>query len=252
MIPFRLKPDPLRLEKYLENYSHFLLKLNPEGKPLSSSEIKYKMEMGLQGFKGLIFYIYLNKLDYVKFDLLDYRDKQIHYLEDIIFEKEQYRDTVLSFIVIPFGYFEDDNRITIKMFSDELLSNFKLFTWTPSYLFKHVKSIIKVKNEYIELVHKTDFRGIYFKIESWFKANENKFLLSIVNLISNMDDFCETSDIKMLITKANEYLFDIGEEDHLTNILKDLKELIDNSSDLSKELIVDEIRRINSVYKKEL
>ena len=88
--------------------------------------------------------------------------------------------------------------------------------------------------------------GSFFKLEG-FKANESGLLFELVNLISEMDEFCGTSEIKNLISKTNEYLFEIT-ENHLINILKELKRLKSNTSDLSKDEIIKWINDIILFY----
>ena len=121
-----------------------------------------------------------------------------------------------------FQYIENYSHIML-----DLGSNYQIFTWSPSLLFKNIKSIIKIANTYDEIVPLAYLDRYYYRFDSSFKGNKTEFLFSLINILVSLEDMPDieplVSKIKGLITKTNELLFELCQRSiplEMINLLK--------------------------------
>ncbi|MFX0038894.1 MAG: hypothetical protein ACFFCY_02530 [Promethearchaeota archaeon] len=259
---FNLKRDIPWFFHYLENYYHLFLDVRFNNGMIGKKDIKFTVEFSLQGFEGLIFYMYKPANKRVKFDLYKHSIDQTYTIDDLNFTLSQQSLNVLDFVIIPFGYFKDEHKFNLDIRSKDLESSFNLYAWAPSNLYKHVKSVIRIANQYSELIPIDDYRGYFFQFSSSFKGNETGRFFDLINLLVDLDKTVDELDnspifeamdleIKSLVTKSNEFLFELCQRSiplDIKNILRELERLKFNIDNLSKEEIFNWLDDLISYY----
>jgi hypothetical protein len=248
--------------KYLENYAHLLLRIKLFQDPQKSTQnVNFNLKVETHGFEGLLFYIYQFR-DILKFDILNNPYDTTHKIRDIKYYQKKEDDHFLNIGIVPFGHFKlDDNRLQFKIKVNHIKPDFSLYAWAPSNLFKKLKSIIKINNTYQKLSPVDNEKSSTFKLENWFKANDTGHLFNLINLIAdfesndNVESDLIVNDIKNLINKTNEFLFELSDEEgpiELKGIITEIKRLRNNIYNLSQEKIVEWIDDIIDYYSKKV
>ncbi|MBD3195122.1 MAG: hypothetical protein GF317_08715 [Candidatus Lokiarchaeota archaeon] len=243
----------------LESFSHLLLYLKIKSKNRlapNNETINLDLDIITHNFEGLLFYIYNNSKLYL-FDLLNIPHDCTHHRMLSLSSKYLINHGYFCFFIIPFGYFKPKNEIKFSMEIEGLELIKQLFGWSPSFLYKNVKSIIKINNSYQEIIPEFKFPIPSYHISSWFKSNHTSLIFSLINLLTTFEPMgsarfdINASDIKLLIDKTNEYLFEISEEEEdttLSYIVNELKRLRNNVKILSKVKIINWIDDIIKYY----
>ena len=245
MISFEAERNPPWFFQYIENYSHLLLDLRFKTEDISGEMLNFSFDLEIQGFEGLIFYIYKPSFNRIDFDILDHRTEMIHTIKNLYINVKDYPSSEsLDFIIIPFGRFKEDHKFIPVIRSGKVVSNFQTFTWTPSLLFKNIKSVIKISNKYEEIIPREYFDRYYYQFDSSFKGNKTEFLFNLINLLVHLEEIPGVeplvNKIKMVISKTNELLFELIERSiplEMINLLKEIERLKFNIDNLSKEEI---------------
>ncbi|MFX1411862.1 MAG: hypothetical protein ACFFA6_16065 [Promethearchaeota archaeon] len=259
---YNLKRDPSWFFSYIENYYHLFLDIKFGNQVNSNAKLEFSMELGFQGFEGLIFYIYKPHSRKIKFDLIKHSIDQIHYIDDLDYNLSESPTNSLDLIIIPFGYFKDEYKLTLSVRYEKSDADFDLYAWSPSSLYKHVKSVIRIGNQYTELIPIADYKGYYFQTDSTFKGNETGRLFDLINLLveidNSEDEFTHESiveamdaDIKALVKKSNEFLFELCQTSvplEIKNIVRELERLKYNIDSLSKEEIFNWLDDLINFY----
>ncbi|TFF88442.1 MAG: hypothetical protein EU548_08870 [Promethearchaeota archaeon] len=191
---------------------------------------------------------------------LNHRVDKYHSIGELNCAPLELQSNFLDFVVIPFGIFKSDPRIYISYKFEDVEYKFRLFQWIPSSLFKHIKSIIKINPEYAELEAKLDDNNkLYFVPDTAFKGNDSGYLFNIINLLTNLESNSESeemvSDIKNLISRTNEFLFEISEPSipfEMRKLLNELERMKNNIDNLSKDQIAEWIDDILNHYSKKI
>ena len=260
MISFEAERNPPWFFQYIENYSHILMDLRFKTEDTSVDMLNFSLDIEIQGFEGLIFYIYKSSFNDIEFDILDHRTEIIHTIEDLYIDVKDYSTSdSVDFIIIPFGHFKEDHKFIPVVRSGNVVSNYQIFNWTPSLLFKNIKSVIKIANKYEEIVPMEYFDRYYYQFESSFKGNKTEFLFSLINLLVQLEEIPDVeplvSKIKLIISKTNELLFELIERSiplEMINLLKELERLKFNLDNLSKEEIYNWLDDLLSSYSKKI
>ena len=245
MISFEAERNPPWFFPYIENYSHIVLDMRFKTENATVDMLNFTLDLEIQGFDGLLFYIYRPSLNRIEFDILDHRTELVHTLKNLYIDVNDYKSSdSLDFIILPFGYFKEDHKFIPVIHSGKIESNFQLFNWTPSLLFKNIKSVIKIANRYEEVVPREYFDRYYYQFDSSFKGNKTEFLFSLINILVRLEDMPHieplASKVKILISKTNEMLFELVQRSiplELIDLLKEIERLKFNIGNLSKEEI---------------
>jgi len=256
MISFEAERNPPWFFPYIENYSHIMLDLRFKTEDASVDMINFSLDLEIQGFEGLIFYIYKPSLNRVEFDILDHRTELIHTIKNLYIDVNDYTSLdSLDFIIIPFGHFKEDHKFIPVVHSGKIESNHQTLTWTPSLLFKNIKSVIKIANKYEEIIPMEYFDRYYYQFDSSFKGNKTEFLFSLINILVRLEDMPNidplVSKVKMLISKTNELLFELCQRSiplEMINLLKEIERLKFNVDNLSKEEIFNWLDDLLNFY----
>jgi len=241
---------------FIENYSHFFLDIKFNKKDNFEELVEFSIKLELRGFEGLICYVYRTSHKKMVFDVFNQQSDSIHVIEGLQVNLGGSRPMEsIDFIIIPFGHFKSDNRFLPSIQCKKYETSYQIFTWIPSLLFKNVKSIIRIDNRYNELIPLDDVSGYYYNFHYAFKGNKTEMLFSLINTVGEIDSNMEyeslTSDIKDLISKTNEYLFELSEKKvplELQNLLKELERLKFNIDSLTKEEIFNWLDDIIDYY----
>jgi len=259
---FNLKREVPWFFQYLEYYYHVFLNVRFNNETNLKEVVNFSIDLSLQGFEGLLFYMYMPDFKKIKFDLHRHSLNQSYEISNLTFALNNSTSNSLDFVIIPFGYFKDEHKLNLNIRSDELESSFELHAWSPSNLYKHLKSVIKIDNKYSELIPIDDFKGYYFQFNSSFKGNETGRLFDLINLLVDLDKtvdeldnaplfYAMDSEIKNLVTKSNEYLFELCQTSvslDTRNILRELERLKFNIDSLSKEEIFNWLDDLINFY----
>ncbi len=245
MISFEAERNPPWFFPYIENYSHIMLDLRFKTEDASVEMLNFSLDIEIQGFEGLIFYIYKPALNRIEFDILDHRVDLINTIKNLYINVKDYSSSdSLDFIIIPFGHFKEDHKFIPVVHSGKIESNYRTFTWSPSLLFKNIKSVIKIANKYEEIIPREYFDRYFYQFESSFKGNKTEFLFSLINILVSLEDIPNVdplvSKVKELISKTNELLFELCQRSiplEMINLLKEIERLKFNVDNLSKEEI---------------
>ncbi len=280
MFPYQLEDDPPWFSQFLVNFSHFLVRAIFEKKQDSKIAIKnikntpsevvfldlsknknknlkynhFSLELGLIGFKGMIFYIYNPSRNKIRFDVFKHSSDRIHSFNHLYAENSWEEGFNVDFIIVPFGKFENNNKLTISFRCENHDITSKVYYWTSSRLYKNLRSIITV-NKYLELKQNIS-KGSnhpFYSIGSWFSGNLKETLKNLVNNVAGLDGRedidLEAYEMKSLISKTNDFLLRIPEfssaYDHLLKELKSLKEKVEF---LSKSSICSSLDDIIDYY----
>jgi len=198
-----------------------------------------------------------------------YIENYSHLLLDLRFKTE---DTTVEMVNFSFDleiqgfeglifyiYFKEDHKFIPVIRSGNVVSNFQTFTWTPSLLFKNIKSVIKISNKYEEIIPREYFDRYYYQFDSSFKGNKTEFLFSLINLLVHLEEIPEVeplvTKIKMVISKTNELLFELIERSiplEMINLLKEIERLKFNLGNLSKEEIFNWLDDLLTSYSEKI
>ena len=255
---YNLKRDPSWFFPYIENYYHLFLDIKFDNVASNVMDL----ELGLQGFEGLLFYIYKPHPKKIKFDLIRHSIDQTHHIENLPYNLRTSTTNSLDLIIIPFGYFKDEHKLTLSILSEKSEAGFEIYVWSPSSLYKHVKSVIRIGNQYNELIPIADYEGYYFQTDSAFKGNETGRLFDLINLLMEIDNSIDEfsnepivepmdSDMKALVKKSNEFLFELCQTSvplEIKNLLRELERLKFNIDSLSKEEIFNWLDDLMTFY----
>jgi hypothetical protein len=139
--------------------------------------------------------------------------------------------------------------------SGKIESNYQVFTWTPSLLFKNIKSVIKIANKYEEIIPREYFDRYFYQFDSSFKGNKTEFLFSLINILVRLEDMPNieplVDKVKVLISKTNEMLFELCQKSiplEMINLLKEIERLKFNIDNLSKEEIFNWLDDLLNFY----
>jgi hypothetical protein len=245
----KLKQEPLWIFNYIEKYSHLNLKIKFKNPDFSQEFINFTIELGVQGFDGQILYIYMVSPKRIKFDLINHPNDDVssHSLANLSFKLNKDSSNTLNLAITLFGHFKSENKLSFAVTSEVLKLKYSLYAWTPSFLFKNVKSLIKINNQYVKIIPASTGQRKSYNFGNWFKGNDSGHLLDLINHLTNYEEYCNVSEIKGLVSKANEYLFEIS-ENQSKNIIKELERLRYNVKFLSREEIVNWINDIIKYY----
>lgn len=212
----------------------------------------------MSGFEGLLFYIYRVNDTKIFFDVIGHKMDGKHEIKDLNVQLNP-DDAFQSvdFGILPFGQFREDNKLIFSVECKRYQSSFQIFSWMPSLLFKNVKSIIRIDNKYVELIPLDSPHGYYYNFDYSFKGNKTEMLFGLINTLCDFDinplyESCVV-DIKRVISKSNEFLFELSEKTvpvHLNSILKELERLKFNIDNLNKEEIFNWIDDIINYWRK--
>jgi hypothetical protein len=258
---FNLKRDAPWFFHYLENYYHLFLNVRFNNGANIKRDVDFSLELGLQGFEGLIFYMYKPDLRKLRFDLYNHSIDQTHEIEGLKYTLNNIGMNSLDFVIIPFGYFKDEHKFNLDIRSKEIESSFDIHAWAPSNLYKHIKSVIRIDNRYSELIPIDDYKGYYFQFSSSFKGNETGRLFDLINLLVEIDKTVELdntplfepldSEIKSLVTKSNEFMFELCQTSiplDIKNVVRELERLKFNIDSLTKEEIFNWLDDLITFY----
>ena len=256
MITFETERNPPWFFPYIENYSHIMLDMRFKTEDASVEMLNFSLDLEIQGFEGLIFYIYKPALNRIEFDILDHRIDLINTIKNLYINVNDYSSSdSLDFIIIPFGHFKEDHKFIPVVNSGKIESNYQAFTWIPSLLFKNIKSVIKIANKYEELIPREYFDRYYYQFDSSFKGNKTEFLFNLINILVRLEDIPNidplVSKVKILISKTNELLFELCQRSiplEMVNLLKEIERLKFNVDNLSKEEIFNWLDDLLNFY----
>jgi hypothetical protein len=237
--------------QHIENYYHLFLNIRFNNKENVEKLIKFSVELDIQGFEGIIFYMYKPYPRKLLFDSYKQSFDQSVELSNLDYILKRETINSFDFTIIPFGYFKDEHKFRLRVKNKDTESSFDIFSWAPSNLYKNVKSVIKIDNRYRELIPIDDQRGFYYQTDGSFKGNETGRLFDLINhlveLDKSIDEITHKSvfepmdiEIKRLVTKTNEFLFELCQKTvplGVKNILRELERLKFNIDNLSKEEI---------------
>lgn len=265
MILYNLNREAPWFFHHIENYYHLFLSIRFNNRNVIKELIKFSIELDIQGFEGIIFYMYKPHPRKIKFDIHKHSIDQAHEFSNLDFVLSSDPMNILDFVIIPFGYFKDEHKFRLAVRSNRMETNYDIYTWAPSNLYKNVKSVIRIDNQYNELIPIDDYRGYYFQAEGSFKGNETGRLFDLTNHLVELDKVIDEVtkkslfdpmdlEIKTLVTKSNEYLFELCQTSvplETKNILRELERLKFNIDNLSKEEIFNWLSDLISFYKRE-
>jgi hypothetical protein len=260
MISFEAERNPPWFFPYIENYSHIMLDMRLKTEDATVDMLNFSLDLEIQGFEGLLFYIYKPSLNVIDFDILDHRTELMHTLKNLYINVNDYSSTdSLDFIILPFGYFKEDHKFIPVIHSGKIESNYQTFTWTPSLLFKNIKSVIKIANKYEEIIPREYFDRYYYQFNSTFKGNKTEFLFSLINVLVRLEDMPNieplVSKVKILISKTNEMLFELIQRSvpvEMIDLLKEIERLKFNIANLSKEEIFNWLDDLLNQYREKI
>ena len=259
---FNLNRDAPWFFQYLENYYHLFLNVRFNNGENIQRDIDFLVEFSLKGFEGLLFYMYKPDIRKITFDLFKHSIDQKYTITNLYFALKDARVNSLDFVIIPFGYFKEEHQFNLDIRSTDVESSFDIHAWAPSNLYKNVKSVIRIANQYSELIPIDDYRGYYFQFNSSFKGNETGRLFDLINLLVDLDKTVDEldnmplfdamdSEIKSLVSKSNEFLFELCQTSislDVRNVIRELERLKFNIDSLSKEEIFNWLDDLIAFY----
>ncbi|MHA2006770.1 MAG: hypothetical protein ACXABO_04485 [Promethearchaeota archaeon] len=251
MILYNLKREAPWFFQHIENYYHLFMNIKFENKLTILEQIEFSVELSLEGFEGLIFYMYKPTSKKIKFNVYKHSIARSHEITNLPLILDRHQVNSLDFAIIPFGYFKEEHKFRFSIKSKTNGSSFDIYSWAPSNLYKNVKSVIKIDNQYLELIPIDDFKGYFFQVNTSFKGNETGRLFDLINYLVELDKMVDEvtkeplfehmdSEIKALVTKSNEILFELSQKTvplESKNIIRELERLKFNIDNLSKEEI---------------
>lgn len=251
MILYNLNREAPWFYHHIENYYHLFLNIRFNNRIITERLINFSIELDIQGFEGIIFYMYKPHPRKIIFDIYNHSIDQTHKIDNLNYILNKQPLNSFDFAIIPFGYFKDEHKLRLSITNKELESSFDIFSWAPSKIYKNVKSVIKIDNRYRELIPIDDYKGFFFQVDGSFKGNETGRLFDLINhlveLDKSTDEISKKSafepmdlEIKTLVSKTNEFLFELCKKTvplGIKNILRELERLKFNIDSLSKEEI---------------
>ena len=251
--------------QHIENYYHLFLDIRFNNREITQQLIQYSLELDIQGFEGLIFFMYKPHPKRIIFDLYSHSFDQGHDFKKLNLVLNSDPMNTLDFVIIPFGYFKEEHKFRLAVHNDEIETSFDIYSWAPSNLFKNVKSVIRIDNRYLELIPIDDYKGYYYQVDASFKGNETGRLFDLTNhlveLDKSIDEVTKKSvfepmdlELKTLVTKSNEFLFELCQTSvplDVKNVLRELKRLKFNIDSLSKEEIFNWLDNLINFYSRE-
>ncbi len=256
MIAFDGARDPPWFFQYIESFSHLFLDIKFKTKDLTINTLNFSLDLDFTGFDGLIFYIYKPKANKFEFDIIDHRTEVIHTLKNLYISLEDYRpqDSV-DFVIIPFGQFKEENRFIPTIHSGDVQSSYQIFAWSPSILFKNIKSVIRISNRYNEIVPMDAYGGYHYHFDISFKGNKTEFVFTLINILVRLENLPDIEpivpNIKSLVSKTNELLFELCQRSiplDMNALLRELERLKFNIDHLTKEEIFNWIDNLIDFY----
>jgi hypothetical protein len=256
MIAFDIARDPPWFFQYIETFSHMFLDIKFKTEGLTTKTLNFTLDLDFTGFEGLIFYIYKPKTNKFEFDIIDNRTEVIHSLKNLYISLEDYgpKDSV-DIVIIPFGQFKEENRFIPTIRSGAIQSSYQIFTWTPSILFKNIKSVIRISNRYNELVPMDALGGYYYHFDLNFKGNKTEYIFTLINILVRLENLPNIEpivpEIKSLVSKTNELLFELCQRSiplDMNALLRELERLKFNIDHLTKEEIFNWIDNLIDFY----
>lgn len=237
--------------QHIENYYHLFLNIRFNNREIVEKLIEFSIELDIQGFEGILFYMYKPHPRKIIFDIYKQSIDQTHDIQGLNYILNNQPLNSFDFALIPFGYFKDDHKFRLRINSNKLESSFDIFSWAPSKIYRNVKSVIKIDNRYKELIPIDDFKGFFYQVDRSFKGNETGRLFDLINqfveLDKSIDEVSNQSafepmdlEIKNLVSKTNEFLFELCQKTvplGVKNLLRELERLKFNIDSLSKEEI---------------
>ena len=184
MVTYDLNREVPWFFHHIENYYHLFLNIRFNNRDIVQEQMTFSIELDVQGFEGIIFYMYKPHMTKIKFDLYKHSIDQIHMINDLKYVLNREPMNSLDLVIIPFGYFKDEHKFRLIVLNERIESSYDIYSWAPSNLYKNVKSIIRIDNRYNELIPLDDYRGFYFQVDSSFKGNETGRLFDLINPIS--------------------------------------------------------------------
>lgn len=262
MILYNLKREAPWFFQHIENYYHLFLNVRFNNKTFIQGQIDFSLELGLEGFEGLIFYMYKPHPNSIKFNVYKHSIDKTHEITNLPLILNRQPMNSLDFAIIPFGYFKDEHKFRLSIHSDKVESSFDIYSWAPSNLYKNVKSVIKIDNQYLELIPIDDFKGYFFQVNTEFKGNETGRLFDLINYLVELDKAVDEvtkeplfehmdSEIKALVSKSNKILFELCQKTvpmESKNIIRELERLKFNIDNLTKEEIFNWLDDIIDFY----
>jgi hypothetical protein len=256
MISFEAERNPPWFFPFIESYSHILIDMRLKTEDATVDMLNFSLDLEIQGFEGVLFYIYKPSINRIEFEVLDHRTELIHTIKNLYIDVNDYSSSdSLDFIVIPFGHFKEDHKFIPVVHSGKIESNFQTFTWTPSLLFKNIKSVIKIANKYEEIIPREYFDRYYYQFDSTFKGNKTEYLFSLINILVRLEDMPNieplVSKVKLLISKTNEMLFELCQRSipvEMLTLLKEIERLKFNVDNLSKQEIYNWLDELLNTY----
>ena len=251
MILYDLNREVPWFFQHIENYYHVFLNIRFNNRNIVEKLIDFSIELDIQGFEGILFYMYKPHPRKLIFNIYKQSIDQTHEIQNLDYILNNQPKNSFDFALIPFGYFKDDHKLRLTINSDKIESSFDLFSWAPSKIYKNVKSVIKIDNRYKELIPIDDFKGFFYQVDGSFKGNETGRLFDLINhlveLDKSIDEVSNKSafepmdlEIKTLVSKTNKFLFELCQKIvplGVKNLLRELERLKFNVDNLSKEEI---------------
>lgn len=262
MVTYNLNRQPPWFFHHIENYYHIFLDIRFRNTHNYNERIKFSIELDVQGFEGLLFYMYKPDIRKIRFGLYSHSIDQVHDILDLNYKFNGSSLKNLDFVIIPFGYFKDEHKLRININTKKFETSFDIHAWTPSYLFKNIKSVIKIANQYSELIPIDDIKGYYYQVDRSFKGNETGRLFDLINFLVELDKTKDEitnqslfepmdQDIKSLVTKSNKFMFELSQRSYpidLKNIIRELERLKFNVDNLTKEEIFNWLDNLIDFY----
>ena len=251
MILYNLNREAPWFFHHIENYYHLFLNIRFNNRNIVEKLIDFSVELDVQGFEGILFYMYKPHPRKIIFDIYNHSIDQTHEIKNLNYILNNQPTNSIDFAIIPFGYFKDEHKFRLTINNNTIESSFDVHSWAPSNLYKNVKSVIKIDNRYRELIPIDDFKGFYYQVDGSFKGNETGRLFDLINhlveLDKSIDEVSKKSafepmdlEIKTLVSKTNEFLFELCQKTvplGVKNLLRELERLKFNVDNLSKEEI---------------
>ncbi|MHA2472962.1 MAG: hypothetical protein ACXAES_07000 [Promethearchaeota archaeon] len=251
--------------QHIENYYHLFVDIRFNNRDIIQKLIQFSLELEIQGFEGLIFTLYKPHPRRIMFDLRRHSFDQGHDFKNLNLVLTDEPMNSLDFVIIPFGYFKDEHKFRLSVRCNDIQTSFDIYSWAPSNLFKNVKSVIRIANRYLELIPLDDYKGYYYQVDASFKGNETGRLFDLTNHLVELDKTIDAVtkkslfepmdlEIKTLVSKSNQFLFELSQKSiplDVKNVLRELERLKFNIDSLSKEEIFNWLDDLVAFYSRE-
>jgi len=263
MIHYNLNREAPWFFQHIENFYHLFLNIRFNNRNIVEKLIKFSIALDIQGFEGILFYMYRPHPRKIIFDIYNHSIDQTHEIQNLNYILNKQPMNSFDFAIIPFGYFKDDPKFRLTI-NNKIESSLDVYSWAPSNLYKNVKSVIKIDNRYKELIPIDDFKGFFYQVDGSFKGNITGRLFDLINYLveldKSIDEVSKKSafepmdlEIKRLVSKTNEFLFELCKKTvplGVKNIVRELERLKFNIDNLSKEEIFNWLDDLIDFYSK--